>query len=87
MKGLSAHEAKRAAKSESRPSGRIEFKYTVDGQQYTFSELMAAVQAKNPSISESKIRARLSRNHRTMAALTIDNLPHHRPMSMRGKFK
>lgn len=86
MKVLSAHEAKKSAKVETR-AAKPEFKYTVDGRQYSFGELVAAVQGINPDVSESKIRARLSRNHRTMSALTVGNLPHHRPMSMRGKFK
>lgn len=79
MKELSAHAAKRERPKAKAPEPKIQFKYTVDGQLYTFSELLAAVQAVNPGIGESKLRARLARSHRTMAMLTPTTLPAYKP--------
>ena len=87
MKGLSAHEAKKSARTDARPVTRPEIKYTVDGTLYSFSELVAAVQAVNPDVGESKIRARLSRGHRSMSVLTAGNLPQSRPWQQGSKFR
>lgn len=85
MKELSAYEAKKSNDRAPRKTAKVEFRYTVDGELYTFSELSAKIRSINPSITDSKIRGRLDRGHRTLDKLTVSQQAHHRPHDLRGR--
>lgn len=73
MKEMSAHQAKRVSTKPSAP--KIVTVYTIDGVKMTFAELYRHVLKRNPDVGESKVHSRLSRGHRTIAALSADTLP------------
>lgn len=77
MKGLSAHQAKRAPVKA--PTGKIVTVYTIGSEKLTFPQVFERVLAVNKDIGESKVQSRLSRGHRTIEALAADQLPHYRP--------
>ena len=86
MKGMSAHQANRSSVRKPAAKPRAETLYTIDGNSYTFVQVLAAVHKINSSISDTKLKSRLENGHRDMAILTKDKLPHFRPKGLRGRY-
>lgn len=84
----SAHQAKRSAPKR-KSDVRAETVYTIEGKQYTLSEVATLVWAYDPTsaVSRRTLRARLERGHRDLKTLAADRLEQYRPLALRGPHK